>query len=252
MSWVPNKARAARLAAALLIATGATAAAADVLVVRALGPSAKSYPAGKKLADNARITLQANDTLVLLDSRGTRTLRGPGTFTPTGPAQVNNRSAIASVATGSTRRARIGAVRNVGGATQARPASIWHVDVSKSSNVCLSDPSHVTLWRADASKPVTLTVTRDGDGASRTVEWVSGETTAEWPSDLAVSDGARYRLSWAGASVPTALTFRTLASEPSEPDAMAAALIEKDCAAQLDVLIQALQRPETPAATDEG
>ena len=251
MSWGPSKAKAARLAAALLIATGATAAAAEVLVVRASGPSAKAYPAGKKLADNARISLRANDSLVLLDSRGTRTLRGPGVFTPGGPAQAANRSALASVATGRTRRARIGAVRGVG-SDAPRPASLWHVDVSKSSTVCLADPARVTLWRPDAGAAVTLTVTRVGDGASRAVEWPAGQTTVGWPAGLAVSDGADYRLSWAGGAQPTSLEFRTLAAEPADPETMASTLIQKGCDAQLDVLIQALQLPEAPAATTEG
>ena len=253
MSWGPNKGKVARLAAALLIvSSGAAAAAAEVLVVRASGPSAKSYPAGRKLADDARITLQANDSLVLLDKRGTRTLRGPGNFTPSGPAQANSRSVLASVATGSTRRARIGAVRNVGGATGAQPASIWHVDVTKSSNVCLTDPAHVTLWRSDATKPVTLTVTRPSDGATRTVEWASGEPTVSWPTDLAIGDGAQYKLSWEGASAPTNVTFQTLGAEPKEPEAMASTLIQNDCDAQLDVLIQALQLPPTASTTTQG
>ncbi|WP_431869453.1 hypothetical protein [Allosphingosinicella sp.] len=221
-------------------------------MVRASGPSAKSYPAGRKLADDARITLQANDSLVLLDNRGTRTLRGPGIFTPSGPAQANSRSALASVATGSTRRARIGAVRSVGGATAAQPGSIWHVDIAKSSNVCLSDPAHVTLWRSDATKPVILTVTRPSDGATRTVEWASGEPTVSWPSDLAIADGAKYRLSWEGASAPTDVTFQTLAAEPTEPEAMASTLIQNDCDAQLNVLIQALQLPPSAETTTEG
>jgi hypothetical protein len=249
LSWGPNKAKAARLAAALLIAGSASAAAAEVLVVRALGPSAKSYPAGKKIADDARITLQGNDTLVLLDSRGTRTLRGPGTFTPSGPAQANTRSALASVASGPARRARIGAVRNVGGG-EVRPASIWHVDVAKSSNVCLTDPAHVTLWRSDATKPVALTVTRASDGTSRTVQWDAGEPTISWPSDLAVTSDAQYRLSWEGAEKPTLVTVKTIPSEP-DPEAMASTLIQNDCTAQLDVLIAALERPAMAAATPD-
>lgn len=253
MSWGPNKTKAARLAAAVLIASvGTTAAMAEVLVVRAQGPSAKSYPAGRKLADNARIVLQANDSLVLLDTRGTRTLRGPGTFTPSGPAQANNRSVVAAVASGSTRRARIGAVRGVGGAASARPGTLWQVDVSKSSNVCLADPANVTLWRPDATRPVKLTVTRASDGATRTVDWASGETTVGWPADLAIANGAKYNLNWDGATKPTALTFKTLASEPTEPEAMASSLIENGCEAQLDVLIQALQRPATTPSTTEG
>src|SRR3546814_1293145 len=51
-------------------------------------------------------------------------------------------------------------------------------------SVCLSDPAHVTLWRSDATKPVILTVTRPSDGATRTVEWASGERSEEHTSEL--------------------------------------------------------------------
>src|SRR3546814_19321418 len=141
LSWVPNKGKVARLAAALLIVSSAAAAAAEVLVVRASGPSAKSYPAGRKLADDARITLQANDSLVLLDNRGTRTLRGPGIFTPSGPAQANSRSAPPSVATGSTRRARLGAVRRVRGGPAAPPGSNWPAHIPTCHDSLPSDPT---------------------------------------------------------------------------------------------------------------
>lgn len=243
MSWGPSKMKLRHLAIAALAATTATAAAAETLVVRASGPSARDYPAGKSIADNARITLQANDMLVVLDKRGTRTLRGPGTFTPGGPAQASNRSAIASAATaGRSRRARIGAVR--GGTTAAvRSPSLMHVDVAKSSNICVDNPRNVTLWRADASKPVELTVTRAGDGASRKLNWAKGQTTIGWPADLAVSDGADYRLSWAGAATPTSLKFRTLSAWPADAEAIASSLIQNGCDAQLDLLIETVRAP---------
>ena len=108
MSWGPNKIGAGRLAFALLLATGAASASANVLVVRASGPSAQTYPPGRSLPDNARIALRGGDTLVVLDARGTRTFRGPGTFSPATAALAGAR--IAQSSTG--RRARIGAVRS--------------------------------------------------------------------------------------------------------------------------------------------
>ncbi len=63
--------------AALLASTSAAAA---VLVVRSSGPSAAAYPPGKALPDTHMLKLKASDMIVLLDSRGTRTLRGPGNF----------------------------------------------------------------------------------------------------------------------------------------------------------------------------
>lgn len=247
MSWGPNKMKFHHLAAALILASGAGAAAADVLVVRASGPSSKNFPAGKAIADNARITLQANDSLVVLDSRGTRTLRGPGTFTPGGPAQASTRSsAVASVATGSTRRARIGAVRSVG-ASAARSPSIWHIDVAKSSNICLADPANVTLWRADASKPVKLSLSRAG-GVAQEVDWAAGQSTLTWPAALAISDGADYSLNWDGAAKPTNLKFRTLPAKPGGLEEMASSLIQNGCEAQLDLLIETVKLPDDQSA----
>lgn len=234
-----------RFAIAAALAVIAGPALAGVLVVRASGPSAGSYPAGKALADTVRISLKANDMLILLDSRGTRTLRGPGVFTPASPAVANQRSAVATVAVNTTsRRARIGAVRGVGAATAARSPSLWHLDIAKSSNFCVADPQNVTLWRADAAKPVTLTVT--GGGNSETLDWAAGATTLPWPPDLAVGEGAGYRLAWPGGA-PTTIVFRALPSKPASLEDMAAALIRNDCQAQFDLLIETVQLPDTPA-----
>lgn len=228
----------------MLLVAGATAAAADVLVVRATGPSAKSYPAGKSLADNAKIALKQNDTLVLLDKAGTRTLRGPGTFTPSMSSQAANRVVVASSET-TQRRARIGAVRSAGLGTQYGP-TLWHLDVSKSSNFCLADPAQLTLWRPDASQPVTLTVTRAKDGTARKIDWPAGAATLAWPSDLAVGDGADYRLSWQ-AGTSTNVKFRTLPSVPASVDAMASSLIQRGCEGQLDFLIASVPEAAPPS-----
>jgi hypothetical protein len=72
-----------------------------VIVVRSAGPSANSYPVGMALAGDQVITLKANDIVVLLNSRGSWTLRGPGRF----------RAAASASAMASSRRARFGAMR---------------------------------------------------------------------------------------------------------------------------------------------
>ena len=234
MSWFPSRVFARPLIAAALLA-GASAAAADILVVRSIGPSAKSYPPGRRLPEAARISLKASDQLVVLDGRGTRIIRGPGTFTAGAPTVGRIASATPAV----ERRARIGAVRGV--ETGAlRPPSIWHVDVSKSSNVCVADPSKLTLWRADPGRAATLTIAGPG-GRSRRIGWQPGSSILAWPSDLPVADGAEYRLSGAGA--PTTLRFRTIPAKPAGLEDMAQTLIRNQCDAQLDLFIDTVKLP---------
>jgi len=236
LSWGPSRAFAGPLLAAALFLT-ASAALADILVVRSTGPSAKSFPPGKRLPESARISLRPADQLVVLDGRGTRIIRGPGTFTAGAPSAGRTASASPQV----QRRARIGAVRGV--ETGAlRPPSIWHVDVARSSNVCVADPSKVTLWRADAAEPLTLNIGGPGRPAKQ-LSWQPGSTTLAWPSDLPVADGAEYRLSWSGGTVPTALRFRTVPAKPAGLEDMAQTLIRNQCDAQLDLFIDTVKLP---------
>jgi hypothetical protein len=214
----------------------ASAASADILVLRADGPSAKSFPPGRRLADNMRLALKASDQLVVLDSRGTRTIRGPGNFI----AGVAPPARIASAEPVVQRRARIGAVR--GQPTESnRPGSIWEVDVAKSSNICVSDPSAVRLWRADPASAVTLTITRLPDGAARQLRWDSGVSSLAWPADFAIADGAQYRFAWTSSPQPTSITFRKLAQTPTGLDGTASMLLTNNCTAQLDLFIDTVR-----------
>jgi hypothetical protein len=243
LSWVQNRRVSLRCLVAAVLLASAGVAAADILVVRSTGPSAKSFPPGKRLPETARITLKPNDQLTVLDGRGTRILRGPGTFTA-GAQAGGTRSA--SAAPGLTdRRARIGASRGPG--EELRPPSIWHVDVSRSSTVCVADVANLTLWRPDSAKRLTLVITRLGDGATRKLAWEAGESTIAWPAAFAPADGAGFRLSAGGGKSPTSLTFRRLPQMPSGLEDTASAMIRNDCNAQLDLLIETVRLPEDKA-----
>ncbi len=236
MSWGPNSFKARFLLAAALLVT-ASAAAADILVVRSVGPSSKGFPPGKRLQQGTRIVLKANDRLDVLDGRGTRTLRGPGNFVA-GAAS----GATASATPVTSQRARIGAVRGVGGG-ELRPPSIWHVDVSKSSTVCIAQPN-VTLWRANTTPAVTLKISRLPNGGAREVAWEAGSSTVAWPRDMAIADGAEYRRSWPGAATPTLLRFRTLPQRPVGLEDLASFLISNQCQAQLDMFVETVRIPD--------
>ncbi|HEX8225674.1 MAG TPA: hypothetical protein VF605_17825 [Allosphingosinicella sp.] len=235
MSWGPSSRLARPLIAAALLVT-ATAAMADILVVRSSGPSAKSYPPGRRLAESARLVLKAGDQLIVLDGRGTRVIRGPGAFAAGAPAAGR----VASAAPAADRRARIGAVRGLE-TGELRPPSIWHVDVSRSSNVCVADPARVTLWRADPGKAATLTIAARGGGTKR-IDWPPGSSTLPWPSDLPVAEAAEYRLS-GGNSTPSTIRFRNMGSRPAGLEDMAQTLIRNQCDAQLDLFIETVKLP---------
>lgn len=214
------------LLAAIAALFASTASVAAVLVVRSSGPSATAYPPGKALPDSHVLKLKASDTVVLLDSRGTRTLNGPGSFSVSASAGVVS-GAVRTAGT-SARRVRLGAVRGAG----AR--SVWQADLGRSGNVCIANPGELTLYRPDATQAADVTLT-DSAGKSAKVHFAAEQWEASWPSELAVASGKRVNVS--GLGQPTTLTLRVLSPIPTGLEGMAQSLIRADCQAQLDVLI---------------
>ncbi|TMJ19532.1 MAG: hypothetical protein E6G92_07075 [Alphaproteobacteria bacterium] len=236
MSWGPNSFSLGRAAVALLAAGAAVSAAANVLVVRSAGPSVGAYPAGRSLPDNARIALQPGDLVTVLGAGGTRTFRGPGTFSP----GATVRAGTQTLAANDGRRARIGAVRT--GGIVPRGPTIWHVDVSQGGTFCLlPDEANVMLWRSDGTARGQVTITPPG-GRPTTLQWPAGETILAWSPGGPLSGGT-YTFTQPGVAVPTRITFRTLAAEPTDLESVAAALIANGCQDQLDVLVDSQADP---------
>lgn len=214
----------AAVTAALL--TSASAAAAAVLVVRSSGPSAAAYPPGKALPDTHVLKLKPSDTVVLLDSRGTRTLQGPGSYSVSTSASPSG-GAVRTAGT-NARRVRLGAVRGAG------TRSVWQADLGQSGNVCIANPSELTLYRADATGPSDIVLT-DSDGKAANVHFDANQWEASWPAELAVKSGKRVNVT--GVGQPVTLTLRQLSPVPTGLEGMAQSLIRADCQAQLDVLV---------------
>lgn len=232
-------------AAALIMLAGSATAA--TLVVRASGPSAAAYPPGKMLADTARILLKANDEIVLLDPRGTRTLRGPGNFSAVASAAAETSSGTALAALvdqRSDRRVRIGAVRSVEG-TAKRPPNIWYIDASRGGTVCVADAAQAIIWRPDADAAGTTALT-SADGASIKIEWGLGQASQPWPQALPLIEGAEYRLA-TGAAAPAAIKLALVGPPPDELQDMAQALIAHGCTAQIDLLVATTKAADAAA-----
>ncbi len=224
------------LAAATAVLLASTSAAAAVLVVRSSGPSAAAYPPGKALPDTHMMKLKPSDIVVLLDSRGTRTLQGPGSFSVSASAPPAA-GAIRTAGT-SARRVRLGAVRG----TNTR--SVWQADLDRSGNVCIANPADLGLYRGNSGGEATVTLTDSTNGKKADVHFAAGQSISSWPSDLPATSGAQITVSGNGA--PATLTLKTLSPVPSGLEGMAQSLIRANCQAQLDVLI------DTFSARSEG
>lgn len=246
-----------KIFAALIAATLATAATpvlAQSLVVRASGPSARTYPAGAKLAQTASLSLKAGDVVTLLDGRGTRTLRGPGTFAANGPvtAGTDDRNTLSSILeTKRVRRARTGAVRGVETVAQRSP-SLWYVDVSQPSTMCVADPGNLRLWRPASVKAASITATPATGGTAASIAFPVGESTAAWPADLPVKDGTSYKLNWTGLAQPVTIQFTVMDATAEGLEDMASTLIARKCQAQLDLLVETVALPDAGPVAPAG
>lgn len=219
------------------------AAIAQTIVVKSSGPSAKSYPVGKSLAPGAKIVLAKGDSLTVLDSRGTRTLSGPGNFGAEASSAAANQSFASLVATQNRRRARTGAVRTLG--QRVLPPSLWFVDIERSATFCVADATAVQLWRPDMQQAAALTITDQG-GKSSNVAFAMGQNNVPWPvATLPIVDGHSYTLSGAGLAKPVKLRFAMLGAPVTDPVATYTALDGKGCGDQRDLLITATSADET-------
>lgn len=242
MNWRSNITVARSAAAAALTVALAGVAVAGPVVVRSTGPSARAYPAGRQLPDNAQVALRAGDTIILLDARGTRTLSGPGTFPAVGgSSRVSAAQAAGRILANQTASERRGgAVRSgsrgaadASGSTSGRSPNLWFVDLSKSGTVCVADASAVRVWRASGAQATNVSVMAPGGSAA--IALPQGVTVGEWPKALPVTPGTEYTLTAPGMA-PTKVRFVTVPMPTSLEDT-AAQLIAKGCNTQLDLLI---------------
>src|SRR5688572_28975160 len=183
----------AALAAAACILVPAVASAG--VVVAASGPSAGTFPVGKKIGDSERIVLRAGDTLTVLDGNGTRVLRGAGTFSLDQQGGPSRRSTFAVLTERrAAARIRTGAVRGEGDSTALHSPNLWYVDVSQPGKVCLAGAERVRLWRSTTEGDATYLLRADG-GGSHTVTFADGDMLAPWDTKLLpVASGAVYHI----------------------------------------------------------
>lgn len=239
MFSVKTKARIASLALTGAAMTISGAAAAGV-VVKSAGPSAATYPVGKKVADSSTMTLRAGDKITVLVNGGTKVMQGPGTFR-VGEGATRTRARFARLTRqGASNRARTGAVRG-GGSGSASMPNLWLVNVAAAGTTCLYDLENVRLWRPGASEGQTYSIAQQGGEGSLDVTFVETESTrALDPGGLKLADGTTYTITGSAAEGESSgsvdVKIVALTETYREPDALAGALAENGCIGQLSVL----------------
>ncbi len=240
MFWIKPFANSVITALAL---SSASAALAETIVVKSAGPSARSYPPGKSIPDNSKLTLKSGDSVTILDGRGTRIFKGPGLFATTASTATDSSFSALLRNTG-TRQVRTGAVRGAGTTVQTRPASVWLVDASKSGTVCVAGTGSVSLWIPPHDAAANLTITRQSDGKSVPVAMRALQSVKAWPlADLPIKAGEQFKIAGHGFANPAVVRFAVLGPNPQGLESTASALIKAGCNAQLDLLIETVSAP---------
>lgn len=236
----------AALGAILLVGVSG-AAVAQNMVVRSTGPSAKSYPAGKKLASTAKLTLKKLDTVTILGKGGTRVLKGPGTFSLGRSAKAKSTSStrLASfINNRGSSRARTGAVRSAGVVvTDAAPRNpnLWYLDVTKGGKFCVANAATLVLWRPDYTGSATASIVEPANGTVTEVAWRKGNPLKSWPkAEAPLTNGASYRLIGSNVEKSVEVNFVMLNEAPQNLDDAATVLIANGCQSQLDLLVETL------------
>ncbi|MEP2989632.1 MAG: hypothetical protein ABJN65_01390 [Parasphingorhabdus sp.] len=233
-------------AATLLAGIGGTAMAQN-MVVRSTGPSASSFPAGKKLINNSRISLKKLDRITILEKSGTRVLKGPGSFTigkRSGAQSTTSRRIAGFIGNRGATRVRTGAVRGTGPApvvSEPKNPNLWYLDVTKGGKFCVSNPARLVLWRPDYTGSATASIVDPQSGVVTNVEWRKGGPLKAWPRTQApVTNGSSYNVLSSSNPQAVEVNFVLLPSVPENLDDAAAVLIENGCEGQLDLLVDTL------------
>lgn len=228
---------AAALAGVAFAGLGAGAALAEPAVV--VKSSAGDYPVGSKIDDTATITLANGVSVTVLTKKGTRTMKGPGTFN-VGAQPKSNRARFANLTrTRAASRTATGAVRSAAVETTERPLSpnLYYLDVAKSGTMCLASLDQVRLWRPFNEGIETYTVTDAASGTTTEVTFDDGESVAPLdPALLAMTEGGSYTIAGPEGADPASVTIASLGQTYSAADELATALVDKGCMGQLALM----------------
>ncbi|MBP2228970.1 hypothetical protein J2847_002262 [Azospirillum agricola] len=256
------------LATALTATLSAPAArAAEAVVVASTAPG---YKLGQVVADGASVTVPEGAGVMLLFASG-RTMRLKGPYA--GPFDSLRDSAQDQGAQGGTRPALggllggerfvqtdLGAARSLGSPLNKAAERAFAIDPGIDGTYCIPAGGRPSLTRPQDPALAKISLAANGREGSTTVAW-TGDAPAPWPNELALSDGAEFRVSGPDGTPRHTLRFRTLDAASAAPGAtngaaLALRLAGAGCARQAAALLAPLRDAVVPLdiylAADRG
>jgi len=227
----------------------AQTAQAQSLIVRSTGPSAGQYRVGRKLADNAVVTLRRGDRITILNDAGTRILTGPARIRVDRATPEKRRSIRDLVAyLRDTKRERAGATRRVLTAADGtviypenRPSTLWFADADKGGTVCLADEAQLTLFRGRAGEERRMWLEPLKGGEAHLVYVPKAANEVVWPRNRPpLASLWKYRSNDAGAASAVEFFFTRIAVDDDDPLNLAQALLDAGCDNQLNYVAVSL------------
>jgi hypothetical protein len=215
MSSVKNILAGAALSFAALGFLGSTPAQAGV-VVKSSGPSAETYPVGKKLDDAA----------------STHRVGARGASKRTAFAMLTRQQSGARVRTGAVRGGATGSSTN---------SNLWNIDISRPGKVCLPAGDAITFWRPSIEGGETWVLGSAISDFHLHFTFEDGSATASLSADeLPLAQNRLYDLSGPAGGAKQRLEFIALDETPQDPEDLAVALANLGCMGQLDLLSEKL------------
>jgi len=244
------------LVALAAFAGTATAAAAQAVVVRSAGPSAASYPAGKRIAAGTRVVLRAGDVVTVIDKAGSRVLRGAGEFALDG---MVSRDATVAVQIGRALSKpqpvrRAGAVRGPGDPPLAEPLppTVWLADSAAGGRVCVLQGSDLYLWRGNSDKRRFAWLGETDGGGMVRLQFPEQVAGVAWPVGMVpLADGHSYRLT-EESNPDNFHDFEVVMLDPEtvpvDAAGLATTLLDNGCRSQFEWMAKKLESEDASAA----
>ena len=239
------------LSPVVLIAGLPTPAVAKAVLISARGPNASKYAVGSVFPDTKEFDLRSGDVLMILDSKGTRTLRGPfkGRINSTPSTKAAPISLHDVLIASNEKRWRVAALRQLSNDTTTAVTeesrkrtpidNLWRLELGYQGDWCFQSVDDVSLQRKESGLGDELHVI-DETGIARSTRWRAGDASVPWPGDEPPTDGQTYTISTTS-SASSLVTVHLLDGGAVDVPEMAHYFLDHNCFAQLDFLGSAVE-----------